>query len=256
MLTATGRFALGLFGQTGEILKLGGQSVALLPKLRRHPRQLVDQVSFVGAETVPITVVLSFFVGMVLALQSGYQLQKYGIEEKVGALVGLSIVKELGPVITAIILAARAGAAMATALGTMVVSEEVDALRSFGINPVEFLAVPRVLACLIALPLLVILADAVGMCGGALIAKSYIGISYHAYWDNLYANVNFKEIFNGVVKGTVFGFLIGAISCRAGLSSSGGADGVGRATTRAVVASLIAILICDYFITRFLIYFD
>lgn len=256
MLTLTGRFALGLCAQTGQILKLGGQSLALLPKLRRHPARLLEQISFVGAETVPITIVLSFFVGMVLALQSGYQLQKYGIEEKVGALVGLSIVKELGPVITAIILAARAGAAMATSLGTMVVSEEVDALRSFGVNPVEFLAVPRVLACLIGLPLLVIIADAVGMCGGALISKSYIGISYHAYWDNLFSNVNFKEIFNGVVKGAVFGFLIGAISCRAGLASSGGAEGVGRATTRAVVASLIAILICDYFITRFLIYFD
>lgn len=256
MLTFTGKIALNLFGQTGEILKLGGQSLALVPKVRQHPRRLMEQLAFVGAETVPITIILSFFVGMVLALQSGYQLQKYGLEDKVGALVGLSIVKELGPVITAIILAARAGAAMATSLGTMVVSEEVDALRSFGISPVEFLAVPRVLACFIALPLLIIIADAVGMCGGALISKSYMGISYHTYWDNLFDNVDFKEIFNGVVKGGLFGFLIGAISCRAGLASFGGAEGVGRATTRAVVASLIAILICDYFVTRFLIYFD
>ncbi len=256
MLTLTGRFVLELCAQTGDILKLGGQSISLLPKLRRHPKRFIEQLSFVGAETVPITIVLSFFVGMVLALQSGYQLQKYGIEDKVGALVGLSIVKELGPVITAIILAARAGAAMATSLGTMVVSEEVDALRSFGINPVEFLAVPRVLACFVALPFLVIVADAVGMSGGAIISNSYIGISFHTYWENLYANVNFKEIFNGIVKGAVFGFLIGAISCRAGLASFGGAEGVGRATTRAVVTSLIAILITDYFITRFLIYFD
>ncbi len=256
MLTAVGRFTLGMCAQTGGILKLSGESILLLARLRRNPKRLLDQIAFVGADTVPITIVLSFFVGMVLALQSGYLLARYGIEGKVGALVGLSIVKELGPVITAIILAARAGASMATSLGTMVVTEEVDALRSFGINPIEFLAVPRVLACLISLPFLVVLADAVGMCGGAVISKSYIGLSYQTYWDSVFSNVDLKEILNGVVKGAVFGLLIGAISCRAGLASTGGAEGVGLATTRAVVASLIAILIFDYFITRFLIYFD
>lgn len=207
----------------------------------------------IGVDTLPIASLMAFFVGMVLALHSGHQFSKFGAEEWIGGLVGLSLVKELGPVLTGLLLAGRVGSAMAAEIGTMKVSDELDALRTLRISPVRYLAMPRFLASLLMLPLLVLYANVIGMAGGAVTAATYVRLEPSVYFRNLFQALTFGDIFEGLIKAAFFGAVIALIGCYQGFKTTGGARGVGRATTSSVVISFLLIMILNYIITRILV---
>jgi phospholipid/cholesterol/gamma-HCH transport system permease protein len=238
----------------GEMLKLLWQTLLFFREAPRNLQSIFVQMAVIGYETLPVASVMAFFVGMVLALQTGTELQKYGTQNIIGAIVGLSMVRELGPVMTSFLVAGRVGSAMAAEIGVMKVYEEIDALRTLDINPVRYLVMPRLIACLICVPALVIYASFIGMIGGGLISHLHpkIFVSYSTYYDSLKAALKIREIANGLIKATTFGGIIAIVSCYVGFSTSGGARGIGQSTTRSVVLSFMLILAADYFLTRIL----
>jgi phospholipid/cholesterol/gamma-HCH transport system permease protein len=243
------------FHQTvGEFMILLGQTVYFFREAPRNMQSILTQMAIIGADTLPVATVMAFFVGMVLALQSGVELQKYGSQGIIGAIVGHSMVRELGPVMTSVLVAGRAGSAMTAELGVMKVYDEIDALRTLDINPVRYLAMPRLIACLICVPALVIYSDAIGIIGGAIVSNLHpkIFVSYSTYYDSLTGALKLREIGNGLVKATVFGGIIAMVSCYSGFRTSGGARGIGVSITRSVVLSFMLILVADYIITRIL----
>jgi phospholipid/cholesterol/gamma-HCH transport system permease protein len=239
----------------GEMLILLGQTVYFFREAPRNVASILSQIAIIGYETLPVASVMAFFVGMVLALQTGIELQKYGGQNIIGAIVGHSMVRELGPVMTSFLVAGRAGSAMAAELGVMTVYEEIDALRTLDINPVRYLAMPRLIACLICVPALVIYSDCIGIIGGAIISNFHpkIFVSYTTYYDSLTDALKLREIGNGLIKATVFGGIIALVCCYVGFKTSGGARGIGQSTTRSVVFSFMLILVADYFLTRLLL---
>lgn len=255
ILDRIGRNILNFLQVVGEMLKLLGQTVYFFREAPRNMQSIYAQMVIIGYETLPVASVMAFFVGMVLALQTGSELQKYGTQDIIGAIVGLSMVRELGPVMTSFLVAGRVGSAMAAEIGVMKVYEEIDALRTLDINPVRYLSMPRLIACLICVPALTLYANCVGMAGGALISHLHpkIFISYATYYDSLKTALKFKEIGSGLVKSFFFGGIISLVGCYVGFITSGGARGIGRSTTRAVVLSFMLILVADYFLTRVLL---
>ena len=238
----------------GEMAILLGQTFYFFREATRNFQSILTQMAIIGYETLPVASVMAFFVGMVLALQTGIELQKYGAQNIIGAIVGHSMVRELGPVMTSFLVAGRAGSAMAAELGVMTVYEEIDALRTLDINPVRYLAMPRLIACLICVPALVIYSDCIGIIGGAIVSNFHpkIFVSYATYYDSLTAALKLREIGNGLVKAVVFGGIIALVACYVGFKTTGGARGIGQSTTRSVVWSFMLILIADYFLTRIL----
>ena len=238
----------------GEMAILLGRTFYFFREAPRNIQSIMTQMAIIGYETLPVASVMAFFVGMVLALQTGIELQKYGAQNIIGAIVGHSMVRELGPVMTSFLVAGRAGSAMAAELGVMTVYEEIDALRTLDINPVRYLAMPRLIACLICVPALVIYSDCIGIIGGAIVSNFHpkIFVSYSTYYDSLTAALKLREIGNGLVKAVVFGGIIALVACYVGFKTTGGARGIGQSTTRSVVWSFMLILIADYFLTRIL----
>jgi len=238
----------------GEMLILLGQTVYFFREAPRNLQSIFVQMAIIGYETLPVASVMAFFVGMVLALQTGVELQKYGGQNIIGAIVGHSMVRELGPVMTSFLVAGRAGSAMAAELGVMTVYEEIDALKTLDINPVRYLAMPRLIACLICVPALVIYSDCIGIAGGAIISNLHpkIFVSYSTYYDSMRDALKLKEVGNGLIKSTMFGGIIALVACYVGFKTTGGARGIGRSTTRSVVLSFMLILVADYFLTRLL----
>jgi len=246
-----GERLLALFQIVGEMLRLLMETLLTCREAIRNFPGIVKQMGRIGADSLPIASIMALFIGMVLALQSGYALQKFGAESTyLGRTVALSIVRELGPVLTALLISGRVGASIAAELGTMSVSEEIDALRVLGINPVRYLAMPRFLACATMLPILVIYADVLGIIGGGVVAASVFGSTAKNYIDQVTIALDFMEIFKGLVKAFVFGGIIGIVSCHQGMNATGGAEGVGKATTETVVYSFIGIFVSNFFITR------
>lgn len=217
-------------------------------------KQVLDQMDKIGVNSLPIVLLTSFFTGMVLALQSAYQMQRMSAEMYIASLVSLSIVRELGPVLTALVIAGRVGAAITAELGTMRVTEQIDALEALATNPVKYLVVPRFLALVIMLPLLTVYADIMGILGGYVIGVFKLGIGSNMYWKMTYDPLVFKDIFTGLIKSLAFGIIISIVACFQGMNTEGGAEGVGKATTIAVVVSFIMIIAADCFITA-LFYF-
>lgn len=238
----------------GEMLILLWRTVYSFREAPRNIQSIFMQMAIIGYETLPVASVMAFFVGMVLALQTGVELQKYGSQNIIGAIVGHSMVRELGPVMTSFLVAGRAGSAMAAELGVMKVYEEIDALLTLDIDPVRYLAMPRLIACLICVPALVVYADLIGIVGGAIISNLHpqIFVSYTTYYDSLTDALKLKEIGNGLIKSTAFGGIIALVCCYVGFKTSGGARGIGQSTTRSVVLSFMLILVADYFLTRLL----
>jgi len=241
------------FQVVGEILRLLVNIIYWCKEAPKNINHILKQMASIGVDTLFIASLMAFFVGMVLALHSGYQLAEFGAEEWLGILVGLSIVKELGPVLTGLLLAGRIGSAMAAEIGTMKVSDELDALRTLQISPVRYLAMPRFLASLVMLPLLVLYADVVGMAGGAITAATYVGLEPSVYFNRLFQALTFSDIFEGLIKAASFGAAIALIGCYKGFKTTGGARGVGKATTSSVVISFLLIMILNYIITRILV---
>jgi phospholipid/cholesterol/gamma-HCH transport system permease protein len=206
----------------------------------------------IGVRSVPVVAITGLFIGMVLAIQSYGEFVRFpGMTGFLGVAVNGSVIRELGPVLAATMLAGRVGSAMAAELGTMRVTEQIDALSSLGANPIHYLVVPRLLACVCLIPLLTVLADFMGVMGGALICTEYFGVEPYQYWTLSQQKVGMWDVFTGLAKSVVFGAAIAVISCHRGFHSSAGAEGVGKAATEAFVQSFVAILVSDFFLAMF-----
>lgn len=238
----------------GSVWLLLVRSLSYVPSLPRQWARVIEQCYLIGYTTLPIVTILSFFIGSVLALQAGYSMQNFGSQQFIGSLVGLSMARELGPVMVAIMIAGRVGSAIAAELASMKVDQEIDALETMDIPPARMLVLPRLAAALLMVPVLAIIGDLVGWFGGALISKytKMISIEPAAYFSVLRQYTHFKDVLNGMVKAEVFGFVVVLVCCSIGLNTRGGPREIGAAVTRAVVTSLILILVLDYFLTQVL----
>jgi len=213
---------------------------------------IFKQMEFIGVNSVFVIILTGAFTGMVLALQSYYGFRKFSSEGLVGATVALSMTRELGPVLTSLMVTGRAGSAMAAELGTMRVTEQIDALTVMALNPIKYLVTPRIIAAFLMLPLLTVIADFVGILGGYLVGVKLLGINEGAYIGKMIKFVELNDIYNGLVKAAVFGIILSIVSCYKGFYTKGGAEGVGRSTTEAVVVSSVTILVTDYILTSFM----
>jgi phospholipid/cholesterol/gamma-HCH transport system permease protein len=220
--------------------------------LGRRARTVLMQLYICGVESVPVTLVVGIFTGMILSFQTGIVFKEYYLEEYLGLVVLVSVCKELGPFMTAFILAGRVGSAMAAEIGTMKVSEEIDALEVMSINPVDFLVMPRIVALALCAPILTAYVDLLGVLGGAVVAKYQIGVDYTIYFRNVITYMTLNDltlIFGGLLKGMVFGVTIAALGCANGLRGENGAEGVGAAARKTVVEAFLLILMFNYFMS-------
>jgi phospholipid/cholesterol/gamma-HCH transport system permease protein len=247
-----------MFQNLGEILLLFVATMRALPRAWRERRKVAEQLFDIGNASLFMACMISVFIGGVLALQTGPVLAQRGLGSSLGGLVALGLCKELAPVMMAVLIAGRIGSAMAAELGSMRVYQEIDALRTLNINPVTFLVLPRVLAISLALPCLVVFSNLAGWLGGALVASfnDRIGVPWSAFFGNLRSVVELSDLANGLVKAFVFAVVIGVVSCHQGLTTLGGPRGIGRSVTKAVVNSLLLILVLDYVLTRLLLPLD
>lgn len=218
-----------------------------------YARDVMEQIEIIGLGSLTVVLLTGFFTGAVLALQSGMTLDQFGARPFVGRLISASMIKELGPVLTALMLAGRVGSGIAAELGSMVVTEQISALRALGTDPIRKLVVPRVLAGFIMCPILTVVANAVGLTGGWLIALTQLRVSSGIYWSAVVEGLYIQDVWMGIIKPFFLGFIIVTIGCHVGLRTSGGTQGVGRSTTNAVVAASVTVLIVDFFVTRLLI---
>lgn len=220
---------------------------ALRPPFRG--KHVMEQMAKIGVSSLPIVTLTNFFIGVVIALQSAYQMKKVSAEMYIPSLVAISICREIGPIITALVVAGRIGASIAAELGSMKVTEQVDALETLAADPVKYLVAPRFIALITMLPLLTVYADLIGIAGGYVVSVYKLGLSSSLYVKMTFLPLELKDIFTGLFKTLVFASLIAIISCYEGLRVEGGAEGVGAATTRAVVQSFILIIVSDAFFT-------
>jgi phospholipid/cholesterol/gamma-HCH transport system permease protein len=218
-----------------------------------YHRDVIEQFDAIGLGSMTVVVLTGMFTGAVLALQSGFTLDQFGARTAVGRLVSASMVKELGPVLTALMVTGRVGSGIAAELGSMMVTEQISALRALGTDPVRKLAVPRVLAGVVMVPLLTIISNAVGMVGAWIITVWQLRVASSVYWNSVVDGLYIQDVWMGLIKPFFLGFAIVSIGCHVGLRTSGGTQGVGRATTNAVVAGSVAVLAVDFFVTKLLI---
>jgi phospholipid/cholesterol/gamma-HCH transport system permease protein len=251
---------LKVIEEVGELFILFGQLLAACYDLFTHPQRLrrfyyqsiLEQMVRVGVESIPVVLTTALFTGMVLALQTGVTLEAklMGSSVFIGNIVTLSLIRELGPVLTAILVTGRVGSAMAAEIGTMKITEQIDALRTLAANPVEYIGVPRFLAVVAMIPLLTIFADALGSVGGWIVASYHLGVSTNVYWEGMQSSVEFGDVMSGLSKSFAFAIILCLFALYRGFTTYGGAVGVGRSTTSAVVNASITILISDYFLTQ------
>jgi phospholipid/cholesterol/gamma-HCH transport system permease protein len=252
-VSVLGTRALSALAGTGEFALLAGRTLRAGLRRRFPGRELLVQFETIAVRSTPIVAITATFTGMVLALQTAFALSRFGAKPYVGSIVGLALVRELGPVLAALMLGGRVGAGIAAEIGSMQVTEQVDAIRAMGADPVQKLVLPRVLAATLALPLLTVLANVLGVLGGLVIADAQYSISPHFYLQTIFNVVTVEDFLSGVSKTFVFGWLLAMVACQAGLETRGGTVGVGRATTRAVVTASIGVLVSDFFLTKLLL---
>jgi len=221
------------------------------PPMYRY--DIIEQLDAVGAKSLTVVLLTGFFTGAVLALQSGLTLDQFGARPLVGRLVSASMIKELGPVLTGLMLTGRVGSGIAAELGSMVVTDQIFALRALGTDPVRKLVVPRMFAGIVMAPVLTVIADFVGILGGWMIARYQLQVATGLYWSSILQALYMQDVWMGLIKPFVLGFAIVTIACHVGLRTTGGTQGVGRATTMAVVAGSVAVIAVDFFVTRVLI---
>lgn len=230
-------------------------SVQSLTNLFRKPLYIADmiqQADLIGVGSLPIVVLIGFFTGAVLAVQSANTLQRFGSITLIGQLVALSMVRELGPVLTGILVAGRNSSGMASEIGSMIVTEQIDAMRALGTDPMKKLVTPRVVSTVFMLFFLTILSDFVGLAGGLMVSKILLKLDARQYWNNAWQSLVFQDVFMGLVKPVLFGFIVATVGCFYGMTARGGTQGVGRATTQAVVAASVLIIVVNFFVTQFL----
>jgi phospholipid/cholesterol/gamma-HCH transport system permease protein len=236
-----------------DYMKLLGQIGRGLTSRPIYFRDIVEQFENIGLGSLTVVLLTGTFTGMVLALQSGVTLDKFGARSMVGQLVSASMVKELGPVLTALMVTGRVGSGIAAELGSMMVTDQISALRALGTDPVRKLVVPRVLAGIIMVPVLTVIADAVGMVGAWLITTTQLKVAGSVFWNSVVLGLYIQDVWMGLIKPFFLGFALVTIGCHVGLRTSGGTQGVGRATTKAVVGGSVAVLIVDFLLTKLLI---
>jgi phospholipid/cholesterol/gamma-HCH transport system permease protein len=249
-LAAIGRAVFGACRLTGRIALFGLDGLSHLARPPLYGRAILRAFLDIGYYSLPVVALTAIFTGMVLALQSATGLSRFNAESAVANLVVLSITRELGPVLAGLMVAGRVGAAMAAELGTMRVTDQIDALSTLSTNPMKYLVAPRLLGGLLALPLLVLVADILGVLGGFIIASVKLGYNAEVYLTNTLNFVQTGDVVSGLVKAAVFGFLVTLMGCYHGYNSRGGAQGVGTATTNAVVSASVLILAFDYVLTE------
>jgi len=249
-IEALGARAMGVADTFGGLSLLSLRTLRAGLEHRLPWAELLRALDVIGVQSTSIVALTALFTGLVLALQTGIGLQRFGSSEYTGYIVSLAIVRELGPVLTALIVGGRVAGGIAAELGSMQVTEQVDAIRAMGGDPIRKLVVPRVIACVITLPMLALLADVLGILGSTLIASTQFSIPAYYFVETVRQSVLFSDVVSGVTKTVFFGFAIAVIACYEGLSTAGGTVGVGRATTRAVVQSSVAVLVLNFFLTK------
>ena len=251
---AVGRAVISLLGGLGDLSRMSAAAIArtarsFLPGERFRGSAFLEQLHLVGSTALPIVALISLMIGLILAFQSAYTLEKLGAERYIASLVAVAITRELGPIITAIVVAGRSGSAIAAEIASMEIQEEVDALKVMGFNPISYLVAPRLLAMLVALPLLVALADLIGIVGGLLTAVLVVHQPVQMYVDTARDALELRDFVTGLVKAGVFGVVIVTVSAWCGFRVEGGPEGVGRATTRSVVLGIFLVIVADLVFT-------
>jgi phospholipid/cholesterol/gamma-HCH transport system permease protein len=227
-------------------------SIANLFKRPLYMADAIEQANLIGVGSLPIVLAAVFFTGAALALNSATTLSRFGALGLIGQLVSIGIVRELGPVLAGLVVSGRNAAGMASEIGSMVVTEQIDAMRALGTDPMKKLVTPRVIATVFMMFFLTILGDLMGLVGGSVVATVLLGLDLRQYWTSAWQTLVYEDVFIGLAKPVVFGFIISTIGCYFGMSTKGGTQGVGRSTTEAVVASMILVIATDVFVTRFL----
>ncbi len=250
--TSPADYAKDKIGAIQDYALLAGNSVVNLFRSPRYPADMLQQADLIGVGSLPIVVLTGLFTGVVLALNTSAALQQFGSVSLTGQLVSLSMVRELGPVLTSLMVAGRNASGMASELGSMKVTEQIDAMRALGTDPMKKLVTPRMIATVVMLFFLTIISDLMGLTGAFIISILLLGLNPQQYWTSAYQNLGFQDVFMGMAKPFFFGFLIATVGCYYGMSTKGGTQGVGRSTTQAVVAASVLILFVDVLITRFL----
>lgn len=245
--------AKGLVKSVQDFAILSGQAMANLFTRPRYMADIITQADLIGIGSLPIVILTGFFTGGVLALQSATQLAQFGATAVTGQLVSLSMIKELGPVLTSLMVSGRNASGMASELGSMIVTEQIDAMRSLGTDPLRKLVTPRIVATVFMLFFLTIVSDAVGTLGGAGVAVFMMGQDGSQYFNRAYQGLMYPDILQGLIKPVIFGFIISTVGCFYGMTTRGGTQGVGRSTTQAVVVSSVLIIAVDFVISRFMI---
>jgi phospholipid/cholesterol/gamma-HCH transport system permease protein len=253
ILDRFGRSTTDFFEYVGGLTMLAAESTGFILKLRIRFIETISQCYLLGMQSWIIVILTSLFTGMVISLESAQQAVQFGVSSLVGGAVAYASVRELGPMLTGVVVAGRVGAAIAAELGSMVVTEQIEALRSMGLQPARFLVVPRLLALLVMLPLLTVFADVVSILGGAWIAQTYAHISFDSFIASARQTIGFEDVIKGLLKSVVFAAIIVLVGAYQGLGTRGGAAGVGKSTTGAVVYSIILIFISN-FILSFLLF--
>lgn len=253
MFKSLGRFVLNALTQIGQASSLVYSSVFWFFRAPLEFAQTMQQTVKIGVESMIVATLTSLFTGMVLALQAGTTMQSILSEPiYIGTLVGFSLVRELGPVLTAFVVAGRAGAAVTAEIGTMRVTEQIDALHTLGTDPIRYLVIPRLIAFTLAIPILTLFANVTGMFGGYLVSVYGLGVSSYTYVEDITTFIGVDDLMHGFIKSVFFAFMIGVVCCYKGLYTRSGAEGVGKSTTQAVVVSMVMILVLDYFFTAIL----
>lgn len=253
-------FIIGLGGYLNDKLIIIGEWGIFLYRIVKacfsRPfdlKQIREQIDEIGYKSLPIVVLSALSIGMVMVLQLAFSFKRFGARGLVGPVVALSIVRELGPIITSLLVGGRVGSGITAEIGSMQVTEQIDAIRTLGADPIKKLVVPRFIAALISFPILAIVADFVGIIGGMIMADIELGVAPRQFIESLRVEVAFTDFFSGVLKTVFFGLLVATIASFIGMRAAGGTQGVGRATTVTVVVSLVLIIISDFFLTKFLL---
>lgn len=245
-----------LYQAVSEVQHFTLLATRALTNLFRKPRYFQDtlqQMDLVGVSSLVIILLTGFFTGGVLALQSSKSLKAFGAVNLTGQLVALSLIRELGPVLTALMIAGRVGSGIASELGSMVVTEQIDAMRALGTDPTKKLVTPRIVACTTMLPLLTVMADLAGLVGGWIVSFYTLNLNTSLYWNTALRSLSYHDALEGLVKPIVFGFIIGTVGCYFGLRTTGGTRGVGRSTTQSVVTASIMVIVADFFLSKIIL---
>jgi phospholipid/cholesterol/gamma-HCH transport system permease protein len=234
-----------------EFMLLAGRATVNIVRRPFYATDVILQMDTIGVGSLPITILIGFFSGAVMALQMSRALSQYGATGQVGQITAITLVRELGPVLTALLVAGRNASGIASELGSMKVTEQIDAMRALGTDPIKKLVTPRLIATCFTLPLLTIVADFIGIIGGYLIAVPLLSLTTTAqYWNNAWRSLEYNDITQGLLKPLVFAYIIALVGCLYGIRTTGGTQGVGRATTQAVVVASVWIFVCTFLITR------